>query len=140
MARDMAYQLSITEEPTYLHAVVTGDNDAESVARYLDELRRECIARRIYRILIEERLEGPRLSTFAVFKVVSEGSERARGLLHAIAFVDIHANQDPKLMAFAETVAVNRGIPVAIFPTVEAARAWLTRADAATPGQGAADR
>lgn len=84
----MAYQLAITQEPTYLHAIVTGTNDAPTVARYLDELRRDCIARRCYRLLIEERLEGPRLSTFPVYKVVAEGSERARGLLHAIAYVD----------------------------------------------------
>ena len=121
----MPYQLTITEEGDYLHAIVTGTNDADTVARYLDELRRECIARRCYRLLIEERLEGPRLSTFPVYKVVSEGSERARGLLHAIAFVDVNAQG--QLMEFAETVAVNRGLPIAMFATVEQARAWLQR-------------
>ena len=119
----MPYQLTITQEPGFLHAIVTGTNDADTVARYLDELRRECIARQCYRLLIEERLAGPRLSTFPVYKVVSEGSERARGLLHAIAFVDVNA--EGHLMEFAETVAVNRGLPIAIFPTVEKARAWL---------------
>src|ERR1700733_8580659 len=73
----MAYQLTIQQEPHFLHVVVTGTNNAETVARYLDELRRECIARRCYRLLIEERLEGERLSTFPVYKVISEASERA---------------------------------------------------------------
>lgn len=121
----MGYQLAITQEPTYLHAIVTGTNDAHTVARYLDELRRECIARRCYRLLIEERLEGPRLSTFPVYQVVSEGSERARGLLHAIAYVDVNA--EGPLMQFAETVAVNRGLPVANFRSVALARDWLLR-------------
>jgi len=132
----VAYQLSIRQEPHYLHAVVTGANDADTVARYLDELRRECIARGCYRVLIEERLEGPRLGTFPVYKVASEGSERARGLLHAIAFVDVNAAGN--LMQFAETVAVNRGLPIAVFATVEEARQWLERraqASAAAPGQ-----
>jgi hypothetical protein len=121
----MPYQLTITKEADFLHAVITGTNDADTVARYLDELRRECVARQCYRLLIEERLEGPRLSTFPVYKVVTEGSERARGLLHAIAYVDVNA--EGHLMDFAETVAVNRGLPIAMFPTVEKARAWLQR-------------
>jgi len=123
------YQLTITPQPGYLHAVVTGSNDAHTVARYLDELRRECIARQCYRLLIEERLEGPRLGTFPIYKVVSEGSERARGLMRAIAFVDLNAAG--QLMEFAETVAVNRGIPLAVFATVAAARAWLEKSVAA---------
>jgi hypothetical protein len=138
----MAYQLRIKQEPQYLHAVVTGTNDADTVARYLDEVRRECIARRCYRVLIEERLEGPRLGTFPVYKVASEGSERARGLLQAIAYVDVHA--DGNLMDFAETVAVNRGLPISVFPTVAQARDWLLRpaadqgADQAAPEDPAA--
>ncbi len=125
----MAYQLTVTQEPGYLHAIVTGTNEVETVARYLEELRRECIARQCFRLLIEERLEGPRLGTYPVYKVVSEGSERARGLLRAIAYVDVHA--EGPLMGFAETVAVNRGLPIAMFATVEQARAWLVQSVAA---------
>ena len=132
----MAYQLRIKQEATFLHAIVTGTNDADAVARYLDELRRECIARQCYRLLIEERLEGPRLSTFPVYKLAAEGSERARGLLHAIAYVDVHAHGG--LMDFAETVALNRGLPVAVFPTLEQARAWLVRGAPGSPAPGAA--
>lgn len=121
----MPYELTIKPEGSFLHAVVTGTNEVDTVARYLDELRRACIARGCYRLLIEERLEGPRLSTFPVFKIASEGSERARGLMHAIAYVDVNAAG--KLMDFAETVAVNRGLPLAVFATVEQAREWLLR-------------
>jgi hypothetical protein len=131
-ARDVGntmYQLTITQEPGYLHAVVSGTNTSDAVARYLDELRRECIARQCFRLLIEERLEGPRLGTFPVYKVVSEGSERARGVIEAIAYVDLNAQG--ALMGFAETVAVNRGLTMAVFRSVEAARAWLMRKAAA---------
>ncbi len=127
----MPYQLSVTPQANYLHAIVTGTNDPDTVARYLDELRRECIARRCYRVLIEERLEGPRLSTFAVFKVVSEASERARGLLQAVAFVDVYP--EGALLEFAETVALNRGMPVAFFASVADAHAWLVRSEAPQP-------
>jgi hypothetical protein len=56
----MTYKLTIDQKPTYLHAIVTGCNGRENVARYLEEIRHECIARRCFRVLIEERLEGPR--------------------------------------------------------------------------------
>jgi hypothetical protein len=127
----MPYQLTLKPEATFLHAIVTGTNDADTVARYLDELRRECIARQCFRLLIEEHLEGARLSTFPVYKVASEGSERARGLLQAIAYVD--AKAEGNLMEFAETVAVNRGLPIAVFATVSEARQWLLRDTQAAP-------
>jgi hypothetical protein len=139
----MPYQLTIKPEATFLHFIVTGTNDADTVARYLDEVRRECIARQCFRVLIEEHLAGPRLSTFPVYKVASEGSERARGLLHAVAYVD--ANAEGHLMEFAETVAVNRGLPIAVFATVSEAREWLLRNAQAAPdaqraAQGPADK
>ncbi len=133
----MPYQLTVKAEGTFLHVIVTGTNDADTVARYLNDVRRECIARQCFRVLIEEHLEGPRLSTFPVYKVASEGSERARGLLHAVAYVD--ANAEGHLMEFAETVAVNRGLPMSVFATVSEAREWLLRpAQAAPESQGAA--
>lgn len=132
----MGYELTIQQEASYLHVIVTGSNDADTVAGYLDQLRRECIARGVYRLLIEERLAGPRLSTFPVYQVVSEGSERARGLFQAIAYVDLNA--DGPLMQFAETVAVNRGLPLAVFRSVGKAREWLLRPAAGQPPPGAA--
>jgi hypothetical protein len=74
-------------------------------------------------VLIEERLEGPRLGTLDVFEIVSQGSSRALGILQAIAYVDVNAAGD--LMQFAETVAVNRALPVTVFSTVADAERWL---------------
>ena len=44
----------------------------------MEEAIRECAARRCFRVLIEERLEGPRLGTIEVFGMVSKGSARFR--------------------------------------------------------------
>ena len=123
----MTYKLTISQKPTYLHAIITGLNSRETVAQYLDELRRECIARSCFRVLIEERLEGPRLGTIDVFRIVSEGVKKATVMLDAIAYVDVHAEGD--LMQFAETVAVNRGMCVAVFSTVAEAEKWLKKRD-----------
>ena len=119
----MSYTLTLHEKPSYLHAIVTGYNSMENVARYLEELRHECMARGCFRVLIEERLEGPRLGTIDVFRIAADGSMRALGLFQAIAYVDVNA--DSNLMQFAETVAINRGIPVMLFSSVAEAERWL---------------
>lgn len=119
----MSYKLTIHQKPAYLHAVVTGRNTRENVAQYLEEIRRESIARNCFRVLVEERLEGPRLGTTDVFQIVSEGSSKASGTYKAFAYVDVNATGG--LMQFAETVAVNRGLPVVVFSTVADAEKWL---------------
>jgi hypothetical protein len=119
----MTYALTIDQKPTYLHAIVTGRNSRENVQRYLEEVLQECIAHGCFRVLIEERLEGPRLGTLEVFEIVARGSSRAFGILQAIAYVDVNAEGD--LMQFAETVAVNRALPMTVFSTVAEAETWL---------------
>ena len=119
----MSYTLAITQKPSYLHAVVTGENTVENVRRYLNDVQRACSARHCFRVLIEERLEGPRLGTMVVFQIVSEGSSRVQTPFEAIAYVDVNAEGD--LMKFAETVAVNRGLPVKVFSSVSEAEQWL---------------
>ena len=119
----MTYKLTITQKPAYMHAVVTGVNRMENVLGYLAEVRRECAARRCSRVLIEERLEGPRLDATEVFRVAAQGSDRASGSFTAIAYVDVNAEGD--LMKFAETVAVNRFLPVAVFSSLGEAEKWL---------------
>lgn len=119
----MSYELTIAQKPGYVHAVVTGENSSETVVRYLEEIRRECAARNCFRLLIEERLVGPRLGTTSVFEVASKGSNRAQGRFNAIAYVDVNA--EGNRMEFAETVAINRGLPLRVFSSVADAENWL---------------
>ena len=121
----MTYQLTFDQKPTYLHAIATGLNSSENVARYMKEILRECMARSCFRVLIEERLEGPRLEMLDVFEIAAGGSSEANGMLEAIAYVDVNGASD--LMQFAETVAVNRGLPIAVFSTVADAETWLLK-------------
>jgi hypothetical protein len=74
-------------------------------------------------VLIEERLEGPRLSTLDVFQIAADGSSRAQGAFEAIAYVDVNADGD--LMKFAETVAVNRSLPLMVFSSISDAEKWI---------------
>ena len=121
----MGYQLTVTEKKDYLHAVVTGQNTRENVMNYLEDVLHECVTRNCSRVLIEERLEGPRLGTMDVFDIAAEGSRNARGKLQSIAYVDVNVKGD--LMRFGEQVAVNRGLPIAVFSTVAAAEEWLAK-------------
>jgi hypothetical protein len=120
----MTYELKIEQKPTYLHAVVTGTNSKENVLGYTDEIDRECTAQGTFRVLIEERLEGPRLGTMDVFEVVLRRVQRARRF-KAIAYVDTNAVGDS--MRFAENLAVNRFVPVAVFRTLADAERWIIR-------------
>ena len=120
----MAYNLTIRQESTYIHAVVTGENRRENIIRYLEELLRECAARGCTRVLIEKRLEGPRLAIADIFEIISENSKRALGMLRAIAYVDNFTTEE--MLKFAETVAVNRALPLKVFRTVAEAEAWIS--------------
>jgi hypothetical protein len=119
----MGFTVTFTQKPKYLHAVVTGENSAENVRNYLKHIRRECKTRKCSRVLIEERLEGPRLGIIDVYRIVSEGTVGALGQVEVIAYVDVNAKGD--LMKFAEDVAVNRFLRVAVFPSVPDAELWL---------------
>jgi len=120
----VSYELTIEPRPGYLHVIVTGDNTRENVVRYMEEVLRECTLRQCFRVLIEERLEGPRLGTLDVFEMVSTGSTRYLRTLKAMAYVDVQAHNQ-EMMQFAENVAVNRAFPVRVFLTVLAAERWL---------------
>jgi hypothetical protein len=120
----MSYKLTIAQKPTYLHAIVTGQNTKDNVAAYIEEVRNECAGRNYRRILIEERLEGPRLRTLDVFSIVSEASNRPQRVFNAIAYVDVNA--EGSVMKFAESVAVNRGVSVQAFSSVIEAEEWLS--------------
>ena len=126
----MTYKITFTQKPGYLHAVVTGSNTKKNVVSYLADIHRECIGRACMRVLIEERLEGLRLGTIDVFEIASKARDRVTGPLPIIAFVDVNAVDT--MMAFAEDVAVNRGIYVRVFKTVAAAEKWLLELDASS--------
>jgi hypothetical protein len=123
----MTYVLRIEPRADYLHAIVTGANSLENVVGYMEQLAHECAARQCFRVLIEERLEGPRLKTMDVFRVASQSGKPLVSQMRAIAFVDVNAVGD--MMQFAEDVAVNRGLPVRVFATVEQAAQWLLQTE-----------
>lgn len=128
----MSYEIKFAEGDGFIEATVTGDNSASNVQAYLYDVLQECKERNCHRVLIVESLQGPRLDVDQVFSIASEGAMSSLGFFHAVAFVD------PKMgdMAhFAETVAMNRGMPVRAFPTIEEARTWIAAQSEGTDEQ-----
>ncbi|MCE5210118.1 MAG: hypothetical protein LLG40_00985 [Deltaproteobacteria bacterium] len=119
----MTCKLTTIPNPAYLHVIVTGENTVENILQYFEEIHRECTARNCFRILIEERLDGPRLPIMKVFDIVQNESAKSRGFFKAIAYVDVNAEDDS--MKFAENVGVNRSLPLFVFSTVEDAEKWI---------------
>jgi hypothetical protein len=121
----MSYQLSFERQPGFLHFRVTGDNRRETVAAYFAEVRRTCEQTKCPNVLIEENLAGPSLAMMDVFEVVAKGSERIWPAIERLAYVDVNPEHNAGAMQFAETVAVNRGVPVRFFSSVRDAEEWL---------------
>ena len=117
------YTVTFMQRRGYLHALVTGTNSAQNVAAYLEEVLRECQARAVRHVLIEERLEGRRLSFGHVYRLAAQGGDRALRHVSCVAYVDANAEDDA--MKFAETVAVNRGLRVQVFRALAEAQAWI---------------
>ena len=119
----MSYELTFQKHPDYIHATVTGTNSRDAVERYMQEVLDECRKQECFRVLIEERLDGPRLQAMDVFAISSEGSMNVLGIFDAIAYVDAQMGE---MLDFVETVAINRGLPIGTFATVEEAQNWLS--------------
>ncbi len=132
-APSTSYKLTVNQTSDYLHAVVTGTNSRDNVKSYLEEVLRECMQRGCRRLLIEERLDGPRLDTLGIFQIASEMSAQAQGVFEAVAYVDVNAVGDRNLR-FAEDVAVNRGLPGRMFSSVGDAERWLRGEDGGGAG------
>src|SRR5262245_2939732 len=122
----MSYELTVQQRPGYVHAAATGERTPQNILRFLKEAYVACVNSGCPSLLLEMRFVGPRLSETSIFEVISD--RVADGLkLRKIAYVD----NAPELSAafFAETVAMNRGVNVRLFPDVEAAEGWLTSAE-----------
>jgi hypothetical protein len=118
----MSFKLSVTDRGGYLFFTITGENSRETVAAYMGEVIAACEKYDCFRILIHEDLSGPRLEAMDVFNLTSEGAMRVLGRFEAVAYVD----EEMGAMAdFAESVAVNRGMPIRFFSNLVDAERWI---------------
>jgi hypothetical protein len=119
----MGYSLTIEPKGSYLHATVTGQNGRETVIGYFEEIRTACRVRDCYRVLVEERLTGPRFSLPELMQLAAEVSAQAGATFEVLAYVDVFA-EDDKVRQVAGQV-VEPGSTVGVFNTVAEAERWL---------------
>ncbi|HUR38095.1 MAG TPA: hypothetical protein VM222_01325 [Planctomycetota bacterium] len=136
MNRTMAATYSFTahKKDGYLHIVVRGTNDAATIRRYIQDGLAAAIDHSCPNLLIEEDLEGPRLSMGDIFQIVSEACRSAGTNVQRVAFVDVNPTHSLANMKFAETVALNRGMGMNVFPNVPEAESWLRSETGAQKG------
>jgi hypothetical protein len=123
---EMDYSITLIPKGQYVHAIVTGRNSLVNVVAVavLDELLHQVPELGTAYVLVEDRLEGPRLTMTELFEAASIASERSLGSgLSAMAYVDTQAKED--MMKFAELVATNRSMPIRVFTSMDEAEIWL---------------
>ena len=123
----MEYRSTLVDTPNYLHATVVGPRTPENARRFLKEVYDACVARGCTAVLLEMGFTGPSLDTLSIFRIISQSTQEATKLLR-IAYVQASVT-DPAKPRFAETVAVNRGVNVRLFPDVASAAHWLDSSD-----------
>lgn len=121
----MDYRFSTELKDGYLHVRVFGPNDVPTTRRYVEDVIAACTREDCPNVLIEENLEGERLSLGEIFGVLSEKDREIRAAIQLSAFVDVNPRRILSNQVFAEDVAVNRGIPIRYFATVPQAEQWL---------------
>jgi hypothetical protein len=92
--------------------------------RFFRESHEACVGNGLADLLIEMSFSGEPFDAGTIFGVVSQRAPEG-AKLRRIAYVEASAEQAPRA-EFAETIAVNRGVNVRLFPDVAAAERWLT--------------
>jgi hypothetical protein len=119
----MSYHLTITEQPSYLHATSTGTHTPENAARFLKEAYEACVQRGYSDLLLEMNQSGPSLEMTRIVEVITERS--ADGLkLRKIAYVDT-SSRDPDRKRFAVSLAIKQGVNARMFRDLDEAKRWM---------------
>jgi hypothetical protein len=117
------YEFIVEEHPGYVHAMVRGDRTEGNTLRALKEMGEACRRLNRYEVLLELAFTGPSLDMTSILRVISERSASGTRL-RKLAYFESSPDK-PGRAAFAETVAVNRGVNVRHFTGREAAIRWL---------------
>jgi len=120
-----SYSISIEQRQRYLYVTVTGNNSAETIARYIADVRAACIRLRMSKVLVVGNLDGPAVSMLDLYKVVATGSDESAGVRLQAAYVELNPQRSDDNMRMAENIARTRGIPVRTFRDFETAETWL---------------
>lgn len=109
----------IEERAGYLYVEYDGPTDSAALISLMEEMARVCKAKDCKKILADLRNTSGELNLFQRYELGVVGAVLLRGLQIAIVYKADENNH------FAESVAVNRGLPAIITNDIEEARRWL---------------
>jgi len=117
------FSLSIEERCNYLYAFYTGPKDTLAVStKIVTQISQEAEKRGISKVLMDEDFPN-QVSTMEMYDIC-ETLVQLFGRCKKVAHVDRNPG-DLDLNQFGETIAVNRGLEIRAFATVEDAEKWL---------------
>ena len=91
----MPYQITINEQPNYVHAKGVGERTAGNLLRFLEESYAACVKSGRTALLLDIGFYGPSLDTGSIYNVISQRLIDARKL-HKIAYVQTNID-DPAI-------------------------------------------
>jgi hypothetical protein len=104
---------------------VSGDNTAENVIRYLNEVHDAMEHHRCTKVMVVENLAGRGLGLLQMYTIIRTAKKTILSRPHAIAYIDENPAHELRSMKFAETAALNRFINMRVFTNERQATAWL---------------
>ncbi len=122
----MGYELSLADGAGFLRVRVSGENEPETVRRYLREVYDVCAKLGAPAVLIEENLAGPSVRPVDAYRIISEASAQTAPVLLRIAYVDLNPEHSESVLELGEAVAKDRGVNIRMFGNLAAAEEWLT--------------
>jgi hypothetical protein len=119
------YQLTFDEHPGYLYAHIKADiMTTEMSAAYLSEIVDKCAGLGLTKVLIYREVPYMDDSAVSIYYSMQDEIELLKGLQLAIVTPFPETEEG---LRFAILVSNNRGANFELHPTVEAAKAWLSR-------------
>jgi hypothetical protein len=116
------YQLSFEDRDTYLYAHLIGEDSFAASLSYWNEIADKVKALGRRKLLIHEDLTGKVIES-EMHEIIMD--LMCSGLLDIqIAFFDENRN-DASINALGQSLAINKGANVKIFPSLEAAKHWI---------------
>ena len=117
----MALRYEVTVEPGFIRVAVSRPVTAENIRQFCLEVPELARKSGVSKVLLDQRRIPSALNSMERFKYATEFAEYFRGL--QVACVQENPLRDPQ--HFGETVAVNRGVNLRVFSTLEEAYGWL---------------
>lgn len=123
----MSYELSFNEEPDFLSVNVTGTRTHKAAVALAWDVLSACKERTASKVLVDLQQMTGQLDRVDAYDLAAVEFPKIQktGVLTKMAVVDLEDSMER--LKFFETVAVNRGVNMKIFSSVEKAAAWLAK-------------